>query len=352
MASKIIYEQGDTPYFHVAVNDQDGSAVDGSSPQAYLRKAGDPTNGAPTRTLMPALLSHGSYQAGCYEIAVTGGLTVNQEYAVFCSMAADGQNPVGLVGSFIVRPSGTSPWVRVNTDERATVLRHDGTQTFDHETDHVLVSGGDNMFDEFHDTLRTYHGSGSWLTSSLTLTNIAAAVAGYDLSGDSDTDTISGRLRQYLTMSGGTIVDNMLAGVGAAVCSEDVASGGFDTGTVGQRIESIFDQISLMSPHYEVFVTASYDQLYMNGTGLITVRAFLLLDGVLVTDPTSALITVYESNPSSPKWTAVSTTADANGVFHATQTPVTWVESSTAYVVKAEIVYDGVTYVSGDYLNT
>jgi hypothetical protein len=54
------------------------------------------------------LLSHASYPAGCYEVAVAAttanGFASGNTYGVFCTLAVDSQNPTGSIGSFSLEP--------------------------------------------------------------------------------------------------------------------------------------------------------------------------------------------------------------------------------------------------------
>lgn len=97
-------ELGDTVAFHYAVNDTGGSAVDGSSFTAQVRLVGAASSAAPVHSPTCTLLSHASYPAGCYEIAIqatTGnGYADNSEYAVYVTGTADAETPVAYVGSF------------------------------------------------------------------------------------------------------------------------------------------------------------------------------------------------------------------------------------------------------------
>ena len=98
----------DTVYFWFAGNDTSGSGGDGASPAADVRLAGAAAGAAPVYSPTPSLLSHASYPAGAYEIAITAsaanGFAVNNTYAVFCTLAIDSQNPTGFVGSFDTKP--------------------------------------------------------------------------------------------------------------------------------------------------------------------------------------------------------------------------------------------------------
>jgi hypothetical protein len=99
----------DTVYFWFAGNDTSGSGGDGASPAADIRLAGAAAGAAPVYSPTPSLLSHASYPAGAYEIAITAsaanGFAADNTYAVFCTLAIDSQNPTGFVGSFDTKPA-------------------------------------------------------------------------------------------------------------------------------------------------------------------------------------------------------------------------------------------------------
>lgn len=95
---------GDTLYFWFASNDTSGSGADGESPVADVRLAGAAVDAAPVLSPTPALLTHANYPDGCHEVAVAAtegnGFAAGNEYAVFCSLAVDSQNPTGFIGAF------------------------------------------------------------------------------------------------------------------------------------------------------------------------------------------------------------------------------------------------------------
>jgi hypothetical protein len=102
---------GNTLYLHFGANDTSGSGGDGATPAAHVRKAGAAANAAPVLSPTPVLLSHEDYPAGCYEVAVAAtegnGFEASQEYAVFCTLAIDSQNPTGFIGEFKLDPLAT-----------------------------------------------------------------------------------------------------------------------------------------------------------------------------------------------------------------------------------------------------
>lgn len=105
---------GGVAYFHAAANDTSGTGGDGASAAAYVRECGAAASAAPITTgVTVSLLSHASYPAGAYEIAVdtTTGYAADKVYAVFFTLAIDSQNPTGFVGRF----STSSLGVRAGT---------------------------------------------------------------------------------------------------------------------------------------------------------------------------------------------------------------------------------------------
>jgi len=99
-----------TTHFWFAANDTDGSGTDGATPAADVRLAGAAAADAPIISPTPVLLTHASYPAGCYEIAidatVANGFAKDNEYAIFCTLAVGSTNPTGFVGSFNVVAAG------------------------------------------------------------------------------------------------------------------------------------------------------------------------------------------------------------------------------------------------------
>jgi hypothetical protein len=95
---------GDTVYFWFGANTTAGSGGDGASAVARVRLAGAAAAAAPVLSPTPTLLAHASYPDGCYEVAVAAtegnGFAAGNEYAVFCTLAIDSQNPTGFIGSF------------------------------------------------------------------------------------------------------------------------------------------------------------------------------------------------------------------------------------------------------------
>lgn len=101
-------ELDDTVYFWFPANDTSGSGGDGANPAADVRLAGASAGAAPVISPTPVLLSHASYPAGCYEVAIVAtsgnGFAAGQTYAVFSTLLIDGQNPTGLIGAFDLKP--------------------------------------------------------------------------------------------------------------------------------------------------------------------------------------------------------------------------------------------------------
>ena len=97
----------DTVYFWFAANYLN-SGNDGASPAADVRLVGAAADAIPVLSPTPILLTHASYPAGCYELAVAAtaanGFAANNTYAVFCTLAIDSQNPTGFVGCFDLKP--------------------------------------------------------------------------------------------------------------------------------------------------------------------------------------------------------------------------------------------------------
>lgn len=97
-----------TTYFHFAVNNTSGSAVDGTTPLFDVRLCGDTAAAAPILSGTPTLLTSASYSDGLYEVAIaatTGnGFDWFDHCAVFCTVTADSQNPAGFIGSFEISP--------------------------------------------------------------------------------------------------------------------------------------------------------------------------------------------------------------------------------------------------------
>jgi hypothetical protein len=95
---------GNTIYLWAAANDTGGSGADGATCTFSVRLAGASSSAAPVYSGSAILLSHASYPAGLYEIAIvasTGnGFAANSEYAVFLTLLVDGENPSGFIGSF------------------------------------------------------------------------------------------------------------------------------------------------------------------------------------------------------------------------------------------------------------
>ena len=95
---------GDTVCFWFGANTTAGSGGDGASAVARVRLAGAAADAAPVLSPTPTLVTHATYPDGCYEVAVAAtqgnGFAAGNEYAVFCTLAIDGQNPTGFVGSF------------------------------------------------------------------------------------------------------------------------------------------------------------------------------------------------------------------------------------------------------------
>ena len=135
-----------TLYYHFASNDTDGSGTDGSAPACCVRKCGAAAGAAPILTPTPYLLSHASYPAGCYEVAIPAtaenGFELNGVYAVYVSLTADGETPSQCIGTFFLTDTGDVARTESGISE-------------------VVAAA-----------LALAHGGGSWLTSSLSAANI------------------------------------------------------------------------------------------------------------------------------------------------------------------------------------
>src|SRR5690606_25140274 len=87
-----------------AANDTAGSGDDGASAVFDVRLGGAAADAAPVYSGNATLLSHANYPAGCYEIEIPAteenGFAEGETYGVFCTLAVDGQNPSGHIGSF------------------------------------------------------------------------------------------------------------------------------------------------------------------------------------------------------------------------------------------------------------
>ena len=102
---------GDTVYFWFAANNTSGSGNDGATALFDVREAGESASAAPLLSGSPSLLTHASYPAGCYEVAVAAtvgnGFAADDVFSVFCTLAVDSQNPSGFIGSCTLTPLST-----------------------------------------------------------------------------------------------------------------------------------------------------------------------------------------------------------------------------------------------------
>jgi hypothetical protein len=93
----------ETVYFSFASNNKTGSGDDGATPAAHVRESGAAAGDAPISSPTPILLSHADYPAGAYEVAVEAtadnGFASGGTYSVYCTLAVDGENPTGFIGS-------------------------------------------------------------------------------------------------------------------------------------------------------------------------------------------------------------------------------------------------------------
>lgn len=131
----------DTVYFWFGANDTNGSGGDGASAAADVRLAGAAASAAPILSPAPTLLTDAGYPDGCYEVAVeatTGnGFASGSEYAVFCTLAIDSQNPTGFVGSFILDPIIANVKELVDSTQSATDLKDFADDGYDPSTNKV-----------------------------------------------------------------------------------------------------------------------------------------------------------------------------------------------------------------------
>jgi hypothetical protein len=118
----------DVVYFHFGVNDTAGSGADGSTPEFFVRLAGDTASAAPIEDGTPTLITHANYPDGAYEVAISAttanGFVEDGEYAVFCTLLVDSQNPTGYVGSFYIQPelgTTTNHFTNQTTNATSTV---------------------------------------------------------------------------------------------------------------------------------------------------------------------------------------------------------------------------------------
>lgn len=104
---------GSTVYFWFAANDTSGSGADGETPQCDVRLAGAAADAAPVLSPTPTLLTHANYGAGLHEVAIAAtaanGFAAGNEYAVFCTLLVDSQNPAGFLGSFYLTAADQAP---------------------------------------------------------------------------------------------------------------------------------------------------------------------------------------------------------------------------------------------------
>ena len=95
-----------TAYFHFAANDTSGSGGDGATPVCDVRLCGAAADAAPVLSPTPELLSDAGYPDGCHEVAIdateANGFAAGNEYAVFCALTVDSQDPTGFVGTLRV----------------------------------------------------------------------------------------------------------------------------------------------------------------------------------------------------------------------------------------------------------
>jgi len=188
---------GDTLYFWFAANTAAGSGDDGATPAADVREAGATISTAPTLSPTPALISHADYPAGCYELAVAAttanGFVRGKTYAVFCTLAVDGQNPTGFVGAFILdkNPQKTRTYyidVMNGTDANDGLTIATAWRQFATAIPKMVTAGGGTLV-----VLRAAASlPGSSTTGVITLTDednpVHIRLTGYQTTGELDID--------------------------------------------------------------------------------------------------------------------------------------------------------------------
>jgi len=113
---------------------------------------------------------------------------------------------------------------------------------------------------------------------------------------------------------------------------------GYDEGTVGDAL------VSSSSDKFEAFATPSYDF----DNGILKIRAWLHRNGLLITTPTSAQVTL-KSEAGATIADQVGSSPDADGFFLFTINPQTPdLEATKNYSVRVRVTYQGTEYVSGE----
>ena len=136
-----------TVYLWFAANDTSGSAGDGASAAADVRLGGAAADAAPVLSVTPTLLSHTDYPAGCYEVEIAAttanGFAAGNDYAVFCTLAIDSQNPAGLVGEFRLEAANEAPntVARIQDGLAQTGADGDTLETLSDQLDNVASAG-------------------------------------------------------------------------------------------------------------------------------------------------------------------------------------------------------------------
>jgi hypothetical protein len=164
----------DTVYFWFASNNTSGSGADGATPAADVRLAGAADSAAPVLSPTPVLLSHANYPDVCHEVAVAAtvanGFASGNSYAVFCTLAVDGQNPTGFVGSFRLAPvpaqvkgidADAVTAAALAADAVAEIQSGLGTAA----NQSTLATAVDGIPAAVDTELTGNHGSGSWASS-------------------------------------------------------------------------------------------------------------------------------------------------------------------------------------------
>ena len=176
--SEKVREIEDTVFFGFAANDTSGSAGDGATPAAHVRRQGDEDDAAPILSPTPALLSHETYPAGNYEVAIeateANGFAAGADYAVYCTLVIDEENPTGLIGEFRLEAQAQAP----NT----VAAIQAGLSTFDASTDEVDVGAVNGVavagVNDFKATgFSTHSAADVWTSGTRTLSSFGTLVA-------------------------------------------------------------------------------------------------------------------------------------------------------------------------------
>ena len=182
----------DTVYFWFAANDTSGSGGDGTTPLFDVREAGEAAGAAPLLSGTPTLLTHANYPAGCYEVAVAAtaanGFAADDTFAVFCTLAIDGQNPTGFIGSCKLTPMATA--ASITNLQGATVTKNAAFNDFEFvmklTSDHYTAATGKAVTCE-----RSLDG-GAFITATGSVTEVSDGVYQFDAAAaDTNGNTVT-----------------------------------------------------------------------------------------------------------------------------------------------------------------